>query len=119
VDFSQCLELTGRFTRWYATYVRGILPYMYGVWGGSTRLKTMATTLYNEGLLQVDSVEAYLERFWYGGVSSSLLDGSWTLTDSQAPHPRNLTGCRFLASYELQALLGFDLIAAWQCLWFS
>jgi hypothetical protein len=108
-DFSRCLELTGRFTRWYATYVRGILPQMYSVWGGGTRLESMANTLYNTGLLQVDSVDAYLGRFWAGGVAVSLVDGRWTLTDSQAPHPRNLTGCRFLASYELQALLGFDL----------
>jgi len=108
-DFSQCLELTGRFAQWYAIYVRGILPYMYSVWGVATRLETMATQMYDNGLLQVDSVPAYLGRFWGGGVSESLLDGRWTLTDAQAPHPRNLTGCRFLASYELQALLGFDL----------
>jgi hypothetical protein len=109
-DFKRCLELTGRFTRWYAMYVRGIYPYVTSKWGTGMRLQSLASVLYQVGTLQVDSLGEYLWRYWMtDGVSVSLLDGNWMLTDSQAPHPRGLTGCRFLASYELAALLGFDL----------
>jgi len=109
-DFKRCLELTGRFTRWYAMYVRGIYPYIVSRWGSEVRLQTQAYVLYDLGTLQVDDLWGYLWRYWNtDGVSVSLLDGNWMLTDSQAPHPRGLTGCRFLASYELASLLGFDL----------
>merc|ERR1711879_173145 len=47
--------------------------------------------------------------FWPGGLSASLVNGSWTLGHRTMSHPRGLTGCEYLASYELSAIMGFDL----------
>jgi len=38
----------------------------------------------------------------------TIVSGTWELTPGSA-HPRNLTGCAYLASYELTTLLERDL----------
>merc|ERR1740121_1995904 len=44
-------------------------------------------------------------------MAQSLLDGNWDLMPG-VPHPRNLTGCDYLTSFEVKALLNTDLCSA-------
>ncbi|CAK0868153.1 unnamed protein product [Prorocentrum cordatum] len=46
-----------------------------------------------------------------GSLIESFLDGHWELM-RDVPHPRNLTGCDYLASYEVRVLLNADLCSA-------
>ncbi|CAK0866078.1 unnamed protein product, partial [Prorocentrum cordatum] len=46
-----------------------------------------------------------------GSLVESFLDGHWELM-RDVPHPRNLTGCDYLASYEVRLLLNADLCSA-------
>lgn len=46
-----------------------------------------------------------------GSMAQSFVDGNWELMPG-VPHPRNLTGCDFLASFEVRMLLNIDLCGA-------
>jgi hypothetical protein len=46
-----------------------------------------------------------------GSMAQSFLDGSWSLMPG-VPHPRNLTGCAYLTSFEVRSLLNTDLCSA-------
>ncbi|CAK0803849.1 unnamed protein product [Prorocentrum cordatum] len=110
-DFGRCLELRGRYTRWYATYVRGILP---GYGPGVGRGGALGEDGGRHAERRPDRVrqprELHRAVLGWRRLSDSLLDGNWTLTDPTIPHPRGLTGCRYLASWDpLSALVGFDL----------
>jgi hypothetical protein len=46
-----------------------------------------------------------------GSMARSFLDGAWELMPG-VPHPRSLTGCDYLASFEIMSLLNMDLCSA-------
>merc|ERR1712157_605768 len=52
--------------------------------------------------------DALVEWVTSGNMARSLLDGEWNLMPGM-PHPRGLTGCEYLTSFEFNALLNSDL----------
>merc|ERR1712083_435659 len=116
-DVTKCSELLvegdlRQFAFFYATYARGAFQQM-SRWGAARRLHGMAEVMGQEGLLRFENltIDEFIAGFfdWPGGLSASLVDGSWTLGHRTMSHPRGLTGCEYLASYELSAIMGFDL----------
>jgi hypothetical protein len=53
----------------------------------------------------------FVEWVSNGSMAQSLLDGSWDLMPG-VPHPRGLTGCAYLTSFEVRSLLNTDLCSA-------
>merc|ERR1712083_890839 len=54
------------------------------------------------------TVDEYTIEFLNGTVAQSFAQGEWRLSPS-LPHPRGLTGCDFMTSWEIKAILGFSL----------
>lgn len=50
----------------------------------------------------------FVEDFKNGTWRDGILAGKWELAPG-IPHPKHLTGCKFLTSWEFQSLLGLDL----------
>lgn len=56
----------------------------------------------------VSYMAGLVESFKNGSWRDAILAGKWDLAEG-IPHPRHLTGCKFLTSWEFQSLLGLDL----------
>jgi len=93
-------------------------PYVYGLWQYMTEFlqeKTYIHTTLQENYalfgIQESDVETVYSYFTGSGFWDGLAGFTYLFAEG-IPHPRNLTGCSFMASVELKLLLGVDLCAA-------
>jgi hypothetical protein len=97
------------FRFFYLEYVSGLQEYVTGVATVSEGVESSTLVLSNLVLrlseLQLDSLRGHVLG---GGFFEELAAGSWNLLPG-TPHPRGLTGCDFLASYEVGLALNLDL----------
>jgi len=95
-------EVDFELSRWFSGYLTGL----HSMLKQDTRFVEdlwSRTHLMNEGTgaMQWNYIVS-------GDFLDALLNGDWHLSPG-VPHPRNLEGCAFLASYEFTLLIGLDL----------
>merc|ERR1719245_2390886 len=87
-------------------YLQGLVEYQ------SVRpgLKGHVKRFINSGVLGVNETHSndIYEHAMSPNFAIALVNASWELMPG-LPHPRGLTGCEFLASYEMKGLLNIDL----------
>jgi len=94
----------------FVLYVRGLFEYSMRVPGFREGVANVVETDY-AGIAPDEATQIELiEQIATGEMARSLAGGSWDLVPG-LPHPRGLTGCDFLASYEVTSLLNLDLCA--------
>jgi hypothetical protein len=94
---------------YYTLYVRGLVDYLANRGEYHSQIERLVNGAFKPFLrMEAAQVDPFLEWMWHGNVSISLADGNWDLMPG-LPHPRGLKGCEYLASFEIKALLGFDV----------
>jgi len=97
--------------RWLHSYLTGLFSVLLQESTFSAYVRTGAFDFVSWGLIP-EGWQTYLwEHVESAEIVQTILSGSWELMPG-IPHPRNLTGCSYLASYELIILLGRDLCDA-------
>lgn len=109
-DFDSSCRNMDLIPFWWLLYVRGLFENLQSQTSFKKRVENAIKNEFN--LLQVeadmqDDLVAYVTS---GNIRKSFLNGKWELMPG-LPHPRNLTGCEYLASMEVKALLNIDLCA--------
>jgi len=97
---------------WYLLYVKGLFEYLTSKTDFDHRVREVLTKTTLD-LTTNMGPEAELELVdWIvnGSMAKSMVDGNWELMPGYA-HPRGRTGCEYLSSFEIKALLGIDLCA--------
>jgi len=93
-----------------STYVRGLFEYLTSLSGFNDSVTEVVEKDYagvnpDEGMMA-----DLIEHVATGAMGRALVSGIWELMPGLA-HPRGLSGCDFLASYEVTSLLNLDACA--------
>lgn len=94
--------------RWLHGYITGLHALLMYDSSFSESVWKQAHDFELWGLIEPGTADALWEHIISGGIVDTIVSGTWELMPG-SPHPRNLTGCAYLASYELTVLLGRDL----------
>jgi len=93
----------------YTLYVRGLVEYLENRAEYQENVERLVRGGFQTYLhINSSQIDPFIQWMWDGNVSLSLADGNWDLMPG-LPHPRGLRGCEYLASFEIKALLGFDV----------
>merc|ERR1712107_213803 len=97
----------------WSKYVYGLQSYMVRIYQCEASL--LATLDENKAALGIkeSDIESIAIFFANNGFWHALSQFQYLFAEG-IPHPRNLTGCSFMASIELQLILGVDLCAGEQ-----
>jgi len=105
----ECMYDLPQTAFFYTVYVRGMVDYLVQKAEYRLNVAALVRSEWEEFLQIADSqVEPFVEWMLDGNFALSLADGNWNLMPG-VPHPRQLTGCEYLASFEITFLLGFDI----------
>jgi len=97
---------------WYLIYVRGLFQYLTSMTDFEKRVREVLAQTSLDITINMDpsAEERLAEWIVSGNMAQSMVDGRWELMPGYR-HPRGRTGCEYLASFEIKALLGIDLCA--------
>lgn len=97
------------FRDFYLLYIKGLKDYItgtplvaQGVLGGAEVLA------YAFPDLEPQLIDELVDHVLTGGLFDEMAAGNWSLFPG-TPHPRNLTGCDYLASWEIAAVINVNL----------
>jgi hypothetical protein len=97
---------------WFLLYVRGLFQYLTSMTDFKNRVHEVLSQTSLDLFTNMDTSTEEELKEWIvnGSMAKSMVDGNWELMPGYA-HPRSRTGCEYLASFEIKALLGIDLCA--------
>lgn len=97
---------------WYLLYVKGLFEYLTSMTDFESRVREVLSQTSLDLMTNMDPETQDQLAKWIvdGSMAKSMVDGNWELMPGYA-HPRGRTGCEYLASFEIKALLGIDLCA--------
>ncbi|CAK0888351.1 unnamed protein product [Prorocentrum cordatum] len=103
-----CTAMPRENLAWFR-YVRGLFQYLYTKPGFEDGVKNVVNEDYVGIAPSEREAEVIVQSITLGWFFRMLATSSdWEIAPG-IPHPRGLTGCAFLASYEIAALLNLDL----------
>lgn len=94
--------------RWLHGYINGLIALSSLDSSFSESVRRVATTFEQLGHIQLGTSGRLWQHVVSRGIADTIVSGSWEIMPG-SPHPRNLSGCPYLASFELQKLLRRDL----------
>jgi hypothetical protein len=92
-------------------YLRGLFETLLETPGFEDAVTQIVKHPSNLIAIPADNKTALTNWVISGNMSQSILSGSWEMLPG-VPHPRGLTGCDFLTSFEITALLNTNLCSA-------
>jgi len=108
-----CWHLPPKALAWLL-YVRGLFDYSMSKPGFQDGVANVVREDYAGIAISEDMQNTLVQHISTGAMGRALANGSWDLMPG-LPHPRGLTGCAFLTSYEITSLLNLDLCAEGRC----
>jgi hypothetical protein len=94
--------------RWLAAHLRGVFEYSSTHDAFNASMYQAAQDAVSVGSISQEQQVPMWQHIVTGGIVDTVLGGTWEFMPG-VQHPRNLTGCAFLASYEFTAAMNYDL----------
>jgi len=99
-----------RLARAFLFYAKGLFEYLMSTSGFQDSVTEVVEKDYAGINPNESMVTDLIEHVATGAMGRALVSGTWELMPGLA-HPRGLSGCDFLASYEVKSLLNLDVCA--------
>jgi hypothetical protein len=116
-DFSEaCLKMPREPLSWLL-YVQGLFEHLTSSPTFEDNVRNVVSRDYpgfnggRNGSVVEDHTRQLVDHIMTAGLGRMLVNATWAIMHDQ-PHPRGLTGCEFLASYELTSLINMNLCSS-------
>lgn len=95
------------FKDWYKQWQNGFWEFLLADASFAYRVESMVHAIW--GTNEVS--DQVINHVVSGDMKATMLSGTWEIMPGM-PHPRGLTGCDYLSSYEVTLILGYSLCDA-------